>query len=210
MGADHHDLVGVSGAGLGDDVALRPAAVLPVLPGRLIGWGGGLEPGVTQHVDHIFDAGVVAGGPGGPVAVVFVGDLLQCLKVLHCPGTAHLTCQLLHQWPDRRGGGAGGGGGMRRGGRRLHCSRTAGRGGENDRDLHEPEFRVPKRRQALLPSRSGLRLRWAVPTSRSTPGARCEVPDYAAGERWSLACWTRAYTSGEISEEAPQIPDQRL
>jgi hypothetical protein len=147
VGADHHDLAGIAGAGLGDDVALRPAGAIAVLLGRLKGWGAGLEARVAQHADHIFDAGVVAGGPSAPVAAVLVGDLLQCLKVLHCLGIAYLARQSLHQWPSRRGGvGArrrlrrGGRGARRRlrcGGRRLHCSRTAGRGGEKDRDRHE-------------------------------------------------------------------------
>ena len=95
VGTDHHHLAGVSGAGLGNDVALRPAA-LTVSVGGFKGGGAGLEPGLAQHVDHILDAGVVAGGPGGPVAVVLVGDLLQRLKMLHCPGITHLTSQLLH------------------------------------------------------------------------------------------------------------------
>ena len=96
MGADHHHLAGVAGAGLGDDVALRLAAAFTVLVGRIKGGGAGLEPGVAERLDYVLNARAVAGGPGGPVAAVLVGDLLQCLKVLHCPGIAHLTGQLLH------------------------------------------------------------------------------------------------------------------
>ena len=65
--------------------------------GRFIGRGAGLEPSIAQHVDHILNARVVAGGPGGAIAAVLVGDLLQCLKVLECPGLAHLASQLLHR-----------------------------------------------------------------------------------------------------------------
>ena len=101
---DHHDLVGVAGAGLRNDVALAHPGAFAVLTGRLKGRGAGLEPDVAQHIDHVLDARVVAGSPSGPVATVFVGDLLQRLKVLHCPGVAHLTSQLLHQRPVRRGG----------------------------------------------------------------------------------------------------------
>ena len=78
---------------------------------------------------HVLDARLVAAGPGGPVAAVLVGDLLQRLQVRQCPGIAHLTGQLLHQWPVR----------LRRGGPRRRCYGTAGRSSESDRDPHERE-----------------------------------------------------------------------
>jgi len=37
---------------------------------------GSSAVGAAQHAGHVIDARVVAGCPGGPVAAVFVGDLL--------------------------------------------------------------------------------------------------------------------------------------
>ena len=89
-------------------------------------------------------------------------------------------------WRRRRRHGRGRrrGGWWRHRGWLLHDSRPAGRGGENDRDPGECE--------------SDTRDFEAVDIL-TNPGARCEVPDSAAGECWSVCVLRLARTAGTRS-----------
>ena len=83
---------------------------------------------------------------------------------------------------------------MRRGGRRLHCCRTAGRGGENDRDPHEPEFRLPEppdgsRRRFVDKAKSlGREIALGAAASRLTLALAVKFPILRLANAGRLAC----------------------
>ena len=123
---------------------------------------------------------------------MFVGDLLQCLKVLHCPGIAHPTGQSPPDGPPAAvalelggDGGAvamelGGDSGAVDGSTAEELQAVAARMTEIPttasfiRDEVSPKIEISS--SSTRPGRSGLCLRWALPTSRLTLALAVKFP----------------------------------